>query len=327
MSVPEPTVASRPVTWVIGVDGGGSKTEAVLGAVEPEACLPRIVATQLAGPSNLQRSPRALALNEVAQAIEGLFHQFPEARDAVASACFAMAGSGNLKFRAEFQQWLHERGWAMQTVITHDARPVIAAGTSRDAGIALIAGTGSIAYGLAADGREARCGGWSGLLGDEGSGYWIAREGYRRALHAVDGRGPATRLVESLSEWLGGKTVSQWPHQLSQLTPRDLAAAATVITTAAEQGDAVANEIVRVAAAELALMVKTLARDLFQDQSLELALAGGLLTHCQLLREALLRELEAHHVSLIGYQVAAHPAHGAARIAAQRIHRPSGDRC
>jgi N-acetylglucosamine kinase-like BadF-type ATPase len=64
-------------------------------------------------------------------------------------------------------------------------------------GISVIAGTGSMAYGEFA-GRQARCGGWGELIGDEGSAYWIAREGMNLFSRMSDGRvarGPLHGLV------------------------------------------------------------------------------------------------------------------------------------
>ena len=64
-------------------------------------------------------------------------------------------------------------------------------------GISVIAGTGSMAYGVYA-GRQARCGGWGELIGDEGSAYWIAREGMNLFSRMSDGRaarGPLHGLV------------------------------------------------------------------------------------------------------------------------------------
>lgn len=64
-------------------------------------------------------------------------------------------------------------------------------------GISVIAGTGSMAYGVYA-GRTARAGGWGEIIGDEGSAYWIAREGMNLFSRMSDGRaarGPLYRLV------------------------------------------------------------------------------------------------------------------------------------
>ena len=65
--------------------------------------------------------------------------------------------------------------------VVHDTRLVLAA-AGLDSGIALVAGTGSVAYGRTANGREAQRGGWGWMLGDDGSGVWIAREAAREIM-------------------------------------------------------------------------------------------------------------------------------------------------
>jgi N-acetylglucosamine kinase-like BadF-type ATPase len=54
-------------------------------------------------------------------------------------------------------------------------------------GINVTAGTGSIAYGEFA-GQRARSGGWGEIFGDEGSAYWIGREGLAAFSRMSDGR-------------------------------------------------------------------------------------------------------------------------------------------
>ena len=68
-------------------------------------------------------------------------------------------------------------------------------------GVALIAGTGSVAFGRAADGRTIRCGGWGYLLGDEGSGYAIGRAALRLAPRRFRSR-PLTLNSPSPRCWL-----------------------------------------------------------------------------------------------------------------------------
>src|ERR671926_137105 len=68
------------------------------------------------------------------------------------------------------------------------------------AGVVVIAGTGSVAFGRNEAGEEARAGGWGPIIGDEGSGYFIARAGLAAIMRAHDGRGPATKMTEILKE-------------------------------------------------------------------------------------------------------------------------------
>ena len=69
--------------------------------------------------------------------------------------------------------------------IVHDTHLILAA-AGVEHGIAVISGTGSVAWGRTPDGRTARAGGWGYLLGDEGSGYWVARQAVRHALELAD---------------------------------------------------------------------------------------------------------------------------------------------
>ena len=64
-----------------------------------------------------------------------------------------------------------------------------------DAGVVLVSGTGSIAYGVNRHGVAARAGGWGSSLGDEGSGYWIGRRALAAVVRDADGRGPRTALT------------------------------------------------------------------------------------------------------------------------------------
>jgi len=69
-------------------------------------------------------------------------------------------------------------------------------------GISVIAGTGSMAYGEYA-GRGARAGGWGEIIGDEGSAYWIAREGMSLFSRMSDGRAPVGPLLAHVRQRLG----------------------------------------------------------------------------------------------------------------------------
>ena len=83
-------------------------------------------------------------------------------------------------------------------LIVHDTQLILAA-VGADDGIALIAGTGSVAWGKSAGGSTSRAGGWGYLLGDEGSGYWLGRQAVRHALAQVDRGDPPDRLTKRLT--------------------------------------------------------------------------------------------------------------------------------
>ena len=92
-------------------------------------------------------------------------------------------------------------------------------------GVAVLAGTGSIALARSADGREARSGGWGYLLGDEGGAYWLGRQAITAYLRWLEGRGPAGVLVDLVQEAVGRRvrTVAEviaWLSAAASHVPR-----------------------------------------------------------------------------------------------------------
>src|SRR5262245_2301643 len=121
-------------------------------------------------------------------------------------------------------------------------------------GISVIAGTGSIAYGEYS-GRTARAGGWGELIGDEGSAYWIAREGMNLFSRMSDGRAPPGPLLELVRRQLGiAVDLDLCAHIYGQAADARGAFAqfARLVHTAVEAGDQQARAIYLRAADELA---------------------------------------------------------------------------
>jgi len=123
-------------------------------------------------------------------------------------------------------------------------------------GISLVAGTGSMTWGTWR-GRSVRCGGWGEVFGDEGSAYWIAREGLALFSRMSDGRaerGPLYDLIRARTGLasdldLSGRIVSDGARSA-------VAAHAVDVHDAALAGDAAARDILRRAAGELAQLVR-----------------------------------------------------------------------
>jgi N-acetylglucosamine kinase-like BadF-type ATPase len=208
----------------------------------------------------------------------------------IAATVLALAGSDRDENRRVFKQWAAGRRLAGHFRVVHDALPVLAAGSPDGWGVALIAGTGSLAFGQARDGRTARAGGWGLRFGDEGSGYAIAVAGLRAAAKSADGRGPATRLLQKLLDRLALREPAELIPTISRLgagptfgrdprgvgAPAAVAALADVVTQTADEGDAVAQQIIHEAAGELASMIAAVVGRLdLPAAGFPLVLAGG----------------------------------------------------
>jgi N-acetylglucosamine kinase-like BadF-type ATPase len=199
---------------VIGVDGGGTKTAAVVvvlaesrarADLRPGACA--LVQPQRRS-SWPKRRPAAVGLPAAIAALrEALTQALASAQKTfadVAAACLCLAGVDRPDDRARVAAAVRAAIYPFpRLLIYNDAAAALAAGTGRLLGIVVIAGTGTIAYGYDAQGRMARAAGWGALLADHGGGFWIGLEGLHAVVRAADGRGPATALSERVLTHLG----------------------------------------------------------------------------------------------------------------------------
>jgi N-acetylmuramic acid 6-phosphate etherase len=298
----------------LGIDGGGSHTVALLAARDG-----RVLGRGTAGPSNLQTVGPERALRALDEAVAGAFAAAGIARTAAAAACLGLAGAGREADQRIVRDWAARVRLAGNVEVTTDGALLLAAGTPEGWGVAVVAGTGSIACGRSADGREARAGGWGPLLGDEGSGYSLVLGALRVVARAADGRVPATPLQERLLAALG----LQHSHELipclhgGRWDRAALAALAPLVLDAADAGDDAAMALVEDGVAGLALAAATVATRLRLDpHRLPLALAGGLLLASGSYRERFLAALRRAGAVPDPVTLVDEPAWGAVRRAA-----------
>jgi len=264
---------------ILGIDGGGSKTIACLARPVPGG-EPEVLGRGAAGPCNPQTVGLAKAFENLDQAVAAAFADARLAPATVAAAVLALAGSDRDENRAAFLRWAQRYRVGRTVRVVHDALPILAAGSPDGWGIALVAGTGSFAYGVSRNGRSSRAGGWGFLLGDEGSGYAIARAGLQAAAQASEGRGPATRLLEGFLSRLNVRQPLEIIPAIYRIADDRAAVAslAGIVYQAATENDAVAQGILDRAADELAAMIAAVARELdLLSANFPLALAGGAL--------------------------------------------------
>src|SRR5439155_21475116 len=179
---------------IVGVDGGGTKTVAWLAPMnDPSNAV--VLGRGQAGPGNPRAAGFEVALANIGAAIDAAFTDAKLPRTVAVAACFGLAGAGREIEQQRIVALATEQKIARAIRVTGDAEPILAAASSDNSGVALICGTGSMAWGRNAAGKTARCGGWGFLIGDEGSAYWIARAGLTAAVRGADGRGEMTALL------------------------------------------------------------------------------------------------------------------------------------
>jgi N-acetylmuramic acid 6-phosphate etherase len=309
----EPPPASV-APWVLGIDGGGSKTLVWLSDAHAADAEPRGIGA--AGPSNPQSVGWAAALANIDRAVQRAYQSAGAAREPAAAACLAIAGTGRQADQERLLTWCRQQRLASRVQVVHDVQPLLAAGTRAGWGVALVAGTGSFACGRDSQGRMVRAGGWGYLFDDEGSGYDLVRQGLHAVACAVDGRGPGTRLVADFQHALNvAQPAEIVPAVYARAEDRPwLAALAPVVLEAASAGDDVAQQLVEQAADRLAGLVAAVRRQLPEPVH-DLALSGGLLLRADGLRNRLLRRLAADWPDCQHVGIVPQPVVGAVQLA------------
>lgn len=268
---------------LLGVDGGGARTQAVLATADG-----RILGRGIGPPSD----PHCVGVDEACRAIkvaiEGAFCQVSDPRLAlekshwvlarIGAACFGLAGVDGPQDETVFRDWLQKEGVTFPAAVCNDSELVLAGGTPEGWGVALISATGSVCLGRDSNGATARVGGWGHLLGDEGSGFAMASQALRLATQAADGRGGSPALLQAaLAQWSlkDARDLMTFVYRAAT-TPDVIATLASSVLELAGRRDAAALRIVDEAAEALALNVDIVVQRLGLTKP-PLALGGGMI--------------------------------------------------
>lgn len=259
----------------LGLDGGGSKTVAVVVSREGE-----IIGWGKGGPSNYQTIGIEKAINAILTACQEALNPL-KGKNKITYAVLGIAGADRPQDKERIEKALREHQLFACTdfIITSDAHIALVGAMGEEFGVILIAGTGSIAFGIGLDGRCARADGWGYLLGDEGSGYWIAVEALRAVMRAFDQRGPSTSLTELILKGLDlsrAEDLVEWVYYRKPSIDT-IARLSSKVFDAAASGDKIALNILRRAGAKLAQAAVSVVRNLdLVDKEFPFAVTGGL---------------------------------------------------
>ncbi|WP_115790491.1 N-acetylglucosamine kinase [Arthrobacter silvisoli] len=280
---PGPAFPAVPGT-VIGLDIGGTKTRGV--RFEDG----EVVRDESVGSANVQNVSRAAAAANLAE----LFRLIGGGRvDTV------LAGAGGIDTDDDARALAaliepHVPGAAVSVV--HDSRLLLAAGRT-STGVAVIAGTGSAAWGKNSAGEEARAGGWGYLLGDEGSGYWLGREAVRHSLRRMNKGLEPDALTAALLESCGlddpNKLIAHF-HS-AETDRRYWAQRAAAAVQTADAGLDVSRQLLEQAGRDLAELAAQAVRQL--DLPGPVILGGGLGMNVAALQSAFRAGLAAHGIT------------------------------
>ena len=259
--------------FFIGIDGGGTKTIGLLADQSGH-----IIGKAESGASNYHAVGEEQTKQVLSDIVSGLISDANASLESC-TCCLGLAGVASSVDRHVIGRICDDIGLPGNRILTHDAQIALVGGAEELSGVIIIAGTGSIVYGIDSEGRDAQAGGWGHLLGDEGSGYDIARRAFQAVARAADGRGDPT-LLSSLM--LGALEFSQprnlipWMHSVSKDKVAQLAG---IVFDAASAGDPVAQGILDEAADELTVAARVVIDKLGFSQPFNLVLSGGIFSH------------------------------------------------
>ncbi len=303
-------------TYILGIDGGGTRTRAVLADRRGRA-----LGKGEAGTSNPNPHGYKAAQDELLKSVNMAFASAGIKPGRVDAACLGIGGVDREQERSRIRKWAL-RHLSHKVYVTNDSETVLAAGTPENWGIVLISGTGSMAWGKSPEGRIARASGYGYLIGDEGSGFDLACRALRAATQAYDGRGEPTILFDRILQHWKIKEMDQLiPYVYhSGLHHDDFAAMARVVVRAASDGDHVATVLLDQTAEFLASSITAVARALnFITPSVPLALTGGLVTGSPSLQQALILKAEKKGFLFGPVKVVKEPVKGAVILACSML--------
>jgi glucosamine kinase len=347
-------VCSNPIgPYVVGVDAGGTRTRAAI------VTLDGVVAGYGTGPGANPNSGGGTA-DELTHALTTALTAAMEELDPtrVVNGVFGIAGAGAANrpraVASATAAWA-AAGIAGEPEVVTDIPVAFAAGSTEPLGIVIFAGTGAGAAVIDAGKIERRSDANGYLIGDEGSAVWIGREGVRAAMRAYDGRGRATVLAETVPRallgaaaepllagldpavvtpsgeptagrtWSGPDLPQAIIRKVYAERPASIGTVAPQVSSAAEEGDAVAADIIAGAVGHLLEDVDAVRPALEDLLTARKGAAGfGLVAAGSLLERGPVADgVREGLVSRFGVEPtpAGDGALGAARLAAQRVER------
>ena len=250
--------------YLIGIDGGGTKTLGVLTDVDG-----RVKATATERATNPNDVTPAISAERLTSLCLALLEQAGLTRESLAETSLFFGLAGGINHGPAMERMLKEIfPEAMALRVRSDAHILLSGEIPTGDGVCIICGTGSICF-LRRGEELLRIGGWGYLLDSGGSGYDIGRDALEAALRAFDGRGAQTLLTELLTDYLGGPVNTRITEIYREGKPY-VASCAPLVFEAAKRGDEVAAAILTRNAAKIAEYVETARRLLTPEETPEI---------------------------------------------------------
>ncbi len=301
--------------YVIGIDGGGTKSKAVLTDLHLKT-----LAECTGGPTNFLIRGTTEVSQTLIELINNCITSANVSADDVVYVVLGTTGAGRVKeaekMKYDFLNVCKRNNFPIKSFeVESDARIALEGAFGGKPGSILIAGTGSIMFGKDRAGEIHRVGGFGRYIGDEGSGFSLGRKGLSAVAKELDGRGTPTILTQLLADKKG---ISDQQSLITEVYVNnfDIASVAPLVLQAAENDDNICKTIIEEETDELLLHIKAMQK-LIDVEILKVSFIGSLITkdnvYSKRFRDKIRNTLE--NVSLVKPEMP--PEKGAALMAAQ----------
>jgi N-acetylglucosamine kinase-like BadF-type ATPase len=262
--------------YIIGIDGGGTKTEAILFDMKGNE-----INRTTSGLGNLVVNEE-VALKNIVQAVSNVIEDFP--REDCEYIVLGLAGAEVGDNASKVENTIKDK-FNCRVKCFNDGVIGLAAIFKDEDGIMTIAGTGSISFGMYKN-KQATAGGWGHLLGDEGSGYSIAIKACKIMTREFDNNNEPSCLSKAVMKTINLAKAEEIVKFIYGSDKADIAALAPTVIKEAEAGDVMAVQILEEAGQELAEFTIQVMKKLNFDSNKKIGIVGGILTNCELVRNA-----------------------------------------
>ena len=276
---------------LLGVDGGNTKTVAVVATTEGE-----VVGAGRAGCADIYNAEsEAAALDAIRSAVDDALAAARATTDDLLVGAFSLAGADWPEDISLLEEAVRRFGFGAKTRVVNDAVGALRAGTPDGVGVGVACGTGIAIGARNADGHIWYSGHWPVALGGCELGEQVLQAVYAAEL----GLGPETSLTEGVLSFFEVATIEEVLHSITargvDWSFRRQARLAPVLLDEAARGDDVAREIITRAAERNADAALAAANAVgLRHEPFRLVLNGGVLRHPSgLLSDAICWRIEA----------------------------------
>ncbi|MEK7263924.1 MAG: BadF/BadG/BcrA/BcrD ATPase family protein [Bacteroidota bacterium] len=313
-------------TLLIGIEGGGTKSTAMLSDRNG-----KILTTIKGTATNPNVSGFANAAKECFRLIAESCTKAQCDIKQISKIVIGTAGAGNkanqLRIKKILQEKFTEKKMRSKILITSDAHITLEGALGSESGIIVIAGTGSILLGKLHDSQTTnheprvtiheprifRIGGWGRILGDDGSGFAIAKDALKSVLNSYE-RNKTTMLTKAVLQYFRLKNINDLPSKIA-LGKKDIAAFASVVIALATQHDFQSNFVLEFHCNALMQQLHAMMSNFPDDKKIPIVLSGGLLNNDNFYSQLVKKNIAQYFPNLTISEPKYSPAHGAILLA------------